>query len=201
MLRNATAAFLSRRNAPNRSAGSPMAFRSPRIRRYSAVIHCVIASMFSSSLGAVWFRGRSSFASVAFCATAWMIDPKFVAALPTRGPANRFSSIQHTGHAHRLSTADGDRVTTSELLASEVLSDDAGRADGAGRSAAAGRETAAAASPESAPSDEASDSARSESASDSMPLEAASVNGQLSGSAAATPRLASKASAAAASRA
>ena len=81
---------------------------------YRPIIHWVISSMLSSSLTAVWFWGRSRPASVACCATAWMSEPKLVAALPMRGPAKRFSSIQHTGHAHKLSTADGERVTTSD---------------------------------------------------------------------------------------
>ena len=49
---------------------------------------------------------------------AWMRVPKLVATELGRGPANRFSSIQHTGHAHRLSTADGDRVTMGAACAS-----------------------------------------------------------------------------------
>ena len=48
----------------------------------------------------------------------WISEPKFVATLPMRGPEKRFSSIQHTGHAHRLSTADGDKVTMGAACAS-----------------------------------------------------------------------------------
>ena len=101
-----------------------MPFRSPRRRSYSAYICSVIASMLSISLMAVCCSGMSSPASVAFCATVWISEPKFVATLPMRGPEKRFSSIQHTGHAHRLSTADGDRVTTSDcrVLPSWIVS-------------------------------------------------------------------------------
>ena len=114
MLRNATDAFASLPSALYRSSGSSMALRSPRRVLYRLIIHWAISSMLSSSLTAVWFWGRSRPASVACCATAWMSEPKLVAALPMRGPAKRFSSIQHTGHAHKLSTADGERVTTSD---------------------------------------------------------------------------------------
>ena len=91
-----------------------MALKSPHRRLYSAYIHSVIALILSTSLMAVWCSGISSPASVACCATLWISEPQLVATLPMRGPEKRFSNIQHTGHAHRLSTAEGDKVTTSD---------------------------------------------------------------------------------------
>ena len=47
---------------------------------------------------------------LAVSATAWISEPNEVATLPARGPVNRFSIIQQTGHPQMLSTADGDNV-------------------------------------------------------------------------------------------
>lgn len=70
---------------------------------------------------ALWERWSSP-SSLPCCATAWMRVPKLVATELGRGPANRFSSIQHTGHAHRLSTADGDKVTMARPAHPSCLS-------------------------------------------------------------------------------